>query len=138
MNEELKRTILIRFGSAGFDRNLTGFEVLSMGDGRAQVRIPVGEAVANLSGNLHGGAIATLVDDVGTLAIMSGDRQGRPGVTTDLSVSYFLPGRSGEKILIDANVLKFGRTLAYVSVDLRREAGGTLIAQGRMTKFMGR
>ncbi len=103
---------------------------------RATAKITVGESVANLSGNLHGGAIATLVDDVGTLAIISADKQNRPGVTTDLNVSYFAPGRAGDVILIEATALKSGRTLAYVSVDLRRESDGTLLAQGRMTKFL--
>ena len=93
--------------------------------------------VQNLGSNLHGGAIATVVDDAGTIAIMTADPDNRPGVTTDLNVSYFSAGKSGDAILIDASVLKTGRTMAYVSVDLRREKDGKLIAQGRMTKYLG-
>ena len=40
-------------------------------------------------------------------------------------------------VLAEATVLKTGRTLAYVSVDVKREQDGVLVAQGRMTKFMG-
>src|SRR5438477_3155569 len=122
MDEETLRGLKQRFGSGGFDSALVGFEVLSLENGKARVRIPVSPQVANLNGNLHGGAIATLVDDVGTLAIVDADRQNRPGVTTDLNVSYFAPGRAGENVLVEGTVLKSGRTVAYVSVDLRRES----------------
>jgi acyl-coenzyme A thioesterase 13 len=121
----------------GFDRALTGLEILESGEGRARARILVVETMQNLFGNLHGGAIATLVDDIGTLAIISADREHRLGVTTDLNVSYFAPGRAGSAILVEGKVLKIGRTLSAVMVDLRREEDGVLIAQGRMTKHMG-
>ena len=69
-------------------------------------------------------------------AIISKDRDSRPGVTTDLNVSYFSPGPGGTNVLAEATVLKVGRTLAFVSVDIKREADGVLVAQGRMTKYM--
>jgi acyl-coenzyme A thioesterase 13 len=125
------------FGKSGFDLALRGMELLSAGGGRAEVRLPVGESVSNPVGVLHGGAIATLVDDVGTLAIITADRHGRPGVTTDLGVSYLAPAPAGASVLAQAAVLKIGRTLAFVSVDVRRESDGVLVAQGRMTKHLG-
>src|SRR3954468_13244481 len=84
-----------RFGmlkQGGFDRALADMEMLECHDGRCKVRIPVGDAVKNLFGKLHGGAAATIVDDVGTLAIMSRDRDSRPGVSTDLNISFLAPG----------------------------------------------
>ena len=136
MDENVRARLQAFILTGGFDRALAGFTVLEAENGKARVRIPVDERVQNLSGNLHGGAIATLVDDVGTLAVMTGDKDGRPGVSTDLNVSFLSAGRAGDVILVEATVLKTGRTLAYVSVDLRRESDGTLIAQGRMTKFL--
>jgi acyl-coenzyme A thioesterase 13 len=125
------------FGTQGFDKSLAGMKLVSAEDGKAVVRLEVTEAVQNWGGTLHGGAIATLVDDAGTCAIISKDRDHRPGVTTDLNVSYFNPGPGGSFVLAEATVLKTGRTLAYVSVDIKREHDGVLIAQGRMTKFLG-
>ena len=46
-------------------------------------------------------------------------------------------GAEGEFVVVEATVLKSGRTLAFVSVDLRRESDGVLAAQGRMTKVLG-
>ena len=125
------------FGSHGFDRSLAGMKLVEAKDGKAVVRLEVTESVANWGGTLHGGAIATLVDDAGTAAIVSKDRDHRPGVTTDLNVSYFSPGPMGSFVRAEATVLKTGKTLAFVSVDIRRETDGGLVAQGRMTKFLG-
>lgn len=124
------------FGSYGFDRALEGAVLLSVGDGEARVRLPVGEAVQNMVGTLHGGAIATLVDDAGTMAIMSADADARPGVTTDLNVSYFSAAPGAATVIATARVQKCGRTLAFVEVDVALE-DGKAVAQGRMTKFLG-
>lgn len=136
MDDKLKDR-LSWVGKIGYDRSLTGLEVLEVEGGKARARIPVSEAVQNPLGALHGGAVATLVDVVGTLAIMSADRDQRPGVSTDLNVSWCSPAPGGATVLVEATVLKSGRTLAFVQVDLRRENDGVLVAQGRMTKFMG-
>lgn len=125
------------FGTPGFDAALAGMSLAGTGAGTATVLLPVGPEVVNAVGTLHGGAIATLVDVAGTIAIMGADEQQRPGVTTDLNVSYFSAGRPGTTVTARARVLKSGKTLAFVSVDVEGE-GGKLLAQGRMTKFMGR
>ena len=125
---------ILRAGK-GFDAPLVAMEILAIEAGRVTLRLPVDERVVNLNGKLHGGASATLVDVAGTLAIMTADRDGRAGVSTDLNVSYLAPGEG--VVVIDARVLKSGRTLAFVAVDIRREADGVLVAQGRMTKAMG-
>jgi acyl-coenzyme A thioesterase 13 len=135
MDDKLKER-LSRFGQGGYDRSLAGMELIAAEGGRARVRLPVGEAVQNANGALHGGAVATLVDVVGTLAIMTADRDHRPGVSTDLNVSWFAPAAGGSTVLVEATVLKTGRTLAFVQVDVRRELDGVLVAQGRMTKFL--
>lgn len=121
----------------GFDRALTDVEVLEAEGGRARLRLRVTESVRNLFGNLHGGAIATLIDDAGTMAILSGDREHRPGVSVDLNVSYLSSAPLGSTVVADAMVLKTGRTLAFVEVNIRRESDGVLVATGRMTKHLG-
>jgi acyl-coenzyme A thioesterase 13 len=121
---------LVSFGST------CGFRTVSYGEGKARVELTVTEAVQNLNGALHGGCTAALVDHVGTIAIMCADREQRPGVTTDLNVTYLAPALLGGKVYADATVLKVGKVMAYVTVDVRRE-DGTLMAQGRMSKFQG-
>ena len=137
VSSELRDRHASLVGTIGFDRALAGIELLEVGDGRARARLPVTPAVQNLGGALHGGAICTLVDDVGSIAIMSADRDMRPGVSTDLNVSFLAPGKGGGAVIALATALKVGRTLAFVTVDVRREDDGVLVAQGRMTKHLG-
>jgi acyl-coenzyme A thioesterase 13 len=136
--DEVRRRVeeRVRSDRTGFHETC-GVNIVSYGDGRAHVEMPVAPALLNPNGHLHGGALAMLVDHAGTLAIMTADREGRPGVTTDLNVSYFAPAPGGDVAVADATVLKIGKTLAFVSVDVRRAGDGTLVAQGRMTKFQG-
>jgi acyl-coenzyme A thioesterase 13 len=122
--------------SSGFD-GTCGFRPVSWGDGKARVEMVVAPVVQNINGHLHGGATAALVDNAGTLAIVTADREARPGVTTDLNVTYLAPGPGGSTVVADATVLKIGKTMAFVTVDVRRATDGALIAQGRMTKFQG-
>jgi acyl-coenzyme A thioesterase 13 len=138
MHERVRQRIEARLAAAdaGFHRT-AGFRVISYGEGQARVEIDVAPAVQNVNGTLHGGVIAALVDQAGTIAIMGADRDGRPGVTSDLNVSYFAPAPAGSAVAAEAQVLKIGKNLAFVAVDVRRVADGVLVAQGRMTKFQG-
>ena len=121
---------MISFGST------CGFRAVSWGEGKARVELTVSEAVQNVNGSLHGGCTAALVDHVGTLAIVTADKDARPGVTTDLNVTYLAPAPVGQIVHADATVLKIGKVMAYVTVDVRR-ADGVLVAQGRMSKYQG-
>lgn len=123
---------------AGFDCTLVGLDIFEVGSLRVQARIKVSEALENFFGVLHGGAIATLVDNIGSIAIITADHYNRPGVTTDLNVSYFVSAKTGDSVLIEAEVLTCGLMLAFADVTLRREQDGKLLARGRITKFLGK
>jgi acyl-coenzyme A thioesterase 13 len=120
----------------GFDRVLVGLELVEIGEGRVRASVVVTEALQNFFGKLHGGAIATLVDDIGTIAVVTADRYRRAGVTTDLHVSYLAAAEAGETVSIDAEVLRCGLNLAFVEVTLRSELRGDVLARGRMTKLL--
>lgn len=127
---------IAHLSAKGFHKTC-GMNVVSAADGKARVELQVAPSLHNVNGMLHGGVIATLVDHAGTLAILSADRQGRAGVTTDLNVTYLAPGTGDALIYADATVLRIGKTMAFVTVDVRRRPDDVLIAQGRMTKFQG-
>lgn len=50
---------------------------------------------------------------------------------------YIKAAKIGEDILISANTLKAGRTLAFLSVDITNKETGAMIAAGKHTKFIG-
>ena len=114
-----------------------GMQAVSAEPGHVVIRVEVGDRLVNSFDGLHGGAAATLVDVVGSIAIITADRDSRSGVSTDLNVTWLAPAKHGEWVEVDAQVLKAGRTMAYVTVDIRRESDGVLAVQGRMTKHLG-
>ena len=92
------------------------------------VEMPVREEAFNQSGNLHGGAIATLVDVAsGSCAARSGSF--RPGentlVTADLHVRYL--GRpKGALVRATARLLRSGRMLVVVETHVVDDLGNTI------------
>mmetsp|Transcript_41063 Transcript_41063/g.82315 ORF Transcript_41063/g.82315 Transcript_41063/m.82315 type:complete len:96 (+) Transcript_41063:271-558(+) len=82
---------------------------------------------------LHGGAIALLVDVVGTLALLGRDPT-RPGVSVEMNQSFCAAAKEGEQLLITGKVLRYGKKLGFTEVAIRTDAD-RLIAVGRHTKF---
>lgn len=120
----------------GFDRVLSKVDVLSAVPGKVVCEMQVAEEHTNRGGTLHGGLTATLVDVISTVAIMNSER-GAPGVSVDMNITYMNAAKIGEDVLITAQVLKQGKTLAFATVDLTSKATGKIIAQGRHTKHLG-
>ncbi|XP_064087724.1 acyl-coenzyme A thioesterase 13-like [Macrobrachium nipponense] len=120
----------------GFDRNLSKVRQVSVGGGKCVAEMVVEEEHQNRGGTLHGGLTATLVDVISTMALMTTERA-VPGVSVDLNVSYISAAKEGETIVISADTLKVGRTLAFLNVDITTKESSKLIAKGSHTKFIG-
>lgn len=85
-------------------------------------------------GTLHGGATCTLIDVVGTLALLSLDKA-RPGVSVELNSSFVAAARGGETVKVVGTVLKTGKRLGFTQVDILG-SDGRLCATGRHTKAL--
>lgn len=96
--------------------DLLALEIVEVGEEHAVVSMPVRAEAFNSTGNLHGGAIATLIDvAAGTAAARgSGFEPGRQSlVTADLHVRYL--GRPhGDTVYARAELVKAGRQLIVV------------------------
>jgi acyl-coenzyme A thioesterase 13 len=117
-----------------FDQCLSKLKVLSVESGLVKCELPIDKSTSNYYDTLHGGATSTLVDVVGTMAVLSKDPL-KPGVSVELNVSFIRAANVGETINIEGRLLKLGRKLAYTQVDLIAE-DGKLIATGRHTKAL--
>lgn len=109
------------------------FDVIEPGRIVASFKVP--PRLLNTANTLHGGAIASLVDLVGSAVIYTSGAA-TTGVSVEINVSYLDAGLPNEEIEIEAKNLRVGRSIAVVSVDLRKKATGKLIAQGRHTKYL--
>ncbi|VDI10066.1 acyl-coenzyme A thioesterase 13 [Mytilus galloprovincialis] len=119
-----------------FESVLNKVKVITGGNGQCVCEMIVTEDDQNRGGTLHGGMTATLVDAVSTWALLTSDKQ-VAGVSVDMGISYMKAAKVGEEILIDAKTLRVGNRLAFLTVDITRKADGTLLAQGKHTKFIG-
>ena len=88
-------------------------------------------------GMMHGGVTATLIDSITTWCCFF-HRDGIPGVTTDLSVSYLkgIDPKKHPSIKLIGKVEQGGKTLTFASGEIRSEDGSILFATGKQTKFM--
>ncbi|XP_059801434.1 acyl-coenzyme A thioesterase 13 isoform X1 [Hypanus sabinus] len=122
-------------GGKGFDRILSKMAVVTTSPGKIVCEMKVEEEHVNRAGNLHGGVTATLVDVVSTTALLSTERA-LPGVSVDMNITYMNAAKLGEDIIITAEVLKEGKSLAFTTVDVTNKVTGKLLAQGRHTKYL--
>lgn len=83
---------------------------------------------------MHGGAIASLIDAAAGAAVLTlredGDQTWTGQATLDMNVTFLNAAVTG--IAAEATVLRSTRTLAFVGVDVRDQAGA-LLAVGRAT-----
>jgi acyl-coenzyme A thioesterase 13 len=123
---------------------LRGLLVLSAEPGRLVASLPLDSSRANAYGTAHGGLIATAVDVVSSAALHT--IRTASGVSVSLGVDYLaavpvLAAAGGGSqpqptLIFDARVVKAGRSLAVLTVDVLRGADGALVAKGRHTKFV--
>lgn len=91
----------------------------------------------NGMGNLHGGASATLIDHLTTIAIAPLSSKGKfeyGGVSRTLNVSYMKPAKSGEEVEAVCECVNVGRRLAAIRCVLRRESDGEILVTGEHHK----
>ncbi|XP_059656245.1 uncharacterized protein LOC132303139 [Cornus florida] len=114
---------------------LEGLRVDLIEPGRIICSMNVPQRLLNSGNFLHGGATATLVDLVGSAVIYT---VGAPltGVSVEINVSYLDAAYADEEIEIEAKILRVGKAIGVVSVELRKKKTGKIIAQGRHTKYL--
>jgi uncharacterized protein (TIGR00369 family) len=103
----------------------------------ARLRVPFQEGNSNPGGALHGGVAASVIDIAAARVGREGaeDRPGLEHGVVDLAVTY-LAAAINEDIVAEARVLRRGKELAFVEVDVRTDAGKA-IARGLVTHRSG-
>ncbi len=97
----------------------------------ARIRVPFTEANSNPGGALHGGVAASMIDVAASVAARAGTADGLEHGVVDLTVAY-LAAAIREDVVGSARVLRRGKELAYVAVDVAT-GDGKPIATGLVT-----
>lgn len=114
-----------------------GMQLAEMQPDLAVLTMPFQDALITIGTTVHGGAIASLIDTAAMLAAWSGAEvpaNGR-GTTVSLTVAY-LSAAQREDLRATARVLRRGRSLVYLDVDVQTTSG-TSVAKGLVTYKLG-
>jgi uncharacterized protein (TIGR00369 family) len=106
-------------------RNIT---TVAMADGHSEVTWTPSPDWANPVGNVHGGYIALLVDDVAGMALLSIIGSGAP--TVNLQVDYLHPMPMDTTYTAHGDVVRAGKATAIVDVHVY-DPDELLVARGK-------
>ncbi|XP_042515561.1 acyl-coenzyme A thioesterase 13-like [Macadamia integrifolia] len=102
--------------------------------GRLVCSMKVPRRLLNSDNFLHGGVTGTLIDMIGGLTMHTVGAQ-KTGVSVEINVTNLDTAFPDEEIEIVGNVLRVGKAIGVVSVELRNKKTGKIFAQGRHTKY---
>jgi uncharacterized protein (TIGR00369 family) len=114
-----------------------GIQLTTMQPGVATLTLPFADALVTIRTIVHGGAIASLIDTAAAVAAWSDAEvpTNVRGTTVNLTVTYLAPAEK-EDLQAVARVLRRGRTLVYLDVEVS-SASGRAIAKGLVTYKLG-
>lgn len=101
---------------------LLGIKLEETTRGRATLSLEWRAELSRMEGIMHGGAIASLIDTASAFAVLSLLELPERTVTVDLTLHFLRPVSNG-RIEARARVLRSGRRLATVSIEVSNEAG---------------
>ncbi len=110
-----------------------GYELTRCGQDGVEARIQVQPHHLNYYGKVHGGLISTVMDATAGLTASFAEAEQRPAVTRSADIHYFLPV-SGTTIYAQGHLIRAGKTMALVYVDVLDDAG-TVCATGAFEYF---
>jgi uncharacterized protein (TIGR00369 family) len=108
-----------------------GFDVESVQDGRAVLRLDVLPHHKQVHGVVHGGILAALADTAAAIAAYTILPPGTEIATLELKINYLEPVPGG-RVLADAKVLRKGRNFIVTECDIYI-ADGSLAAKAIAT-----
>lgn len=95
-----------------------GLRVESVSKDRAVLRMPASARIARVGGTVCGQALMSAADTAMVIALSSAMGEFRPMTTVSQNVSFMRP-ISGQDVLIEARVIRLGRTLAFGEIEMR-------------------
>lgn len=105
-------------------------------EGKVVCKLHVKKEIQNRNGHLHGGCTATIVDIVGTAALLTRSR--RAGVSLAINTNYLRPVAGNDVAEIRAKIQRLGRTIGVVEVDIYDTESGQVCASGTHIKFISK
>ncbi|NLB17499.1 MAG: PaaI family thioesterase [Syntrophomonadaceae bacterium] len=132
IDKKLFHTLCTQFEEIPIHKTL-GMSLIYFGPGTAAMGMTVEPEYTTIKGRLHGGLIASLLDDVMGWSYNTLGKFGN--VTVDMTLNYFSPVFQGTELRAEGNVIHAGRSIAVTEGSLYDNTG-KLIAKSRGTFFI--
>jgi len=114
-----------------------GAELVEWTRGRVRWALTVGPQHTNPGGVMHGGVVATMLDEAVANAVtfLRGREPPRPPPRRrrEVSARAVARARPGGRREVEGGVLRLGGQVAFAEAEPRRLPGGDLVAKGRFT-----
>jgi len=107
-----------------------GFRDGEFGDGFCRATVPYDRKYDGVFESFHGGLLMTIADSIACFAVMTLTGPDEPMTTTDMNIRFLAACRSD--VTAEARVIKLGRTLCPLAVDLF-DASGVKVAVAQVT-----
>ena len=107
-------------------------EVLACDAEKVSVRLPNQAQLARVGGMVCGQAMMAAADTSMVLALMNHQNGFRPMTTVQQSTSFLKP-LSGQDGVIEARVLRAGKSLAFGEIDIRGASDGKSVCRSTTT-----
>ncbi len=115
---------------------LLGLEIEKVTKDFCRMRLPFRPQLRTAAEMVHGGAIASLIDSAGVVAVWSNvDSSVTRGATIDLTVNY-MAAAEGVDLTAEAQVIRRGRSVVFVDVNVT-SPNGERVAKGLVTYKLG-
>ncbi|MGZ8762472.1 MAG: PaaI family thioesterase [Acidimicrobiia bacterium] len=112
--------------------SLLGIRLEALEPGYLRAALDVGPDLLTPFGNLHGGAVAALVDHALGCVLYPHMTKGQWAATTEFKLNYLKPV-SGGVLVAEATILNMTRRSAVVRIDVQNEGRVVAAAQGTVT-----
>lgn len=107
-----------------------GLELDYLQDGKSAIRLPFKKHFGNTRGEMHGGAVASLVDAAMSQAVRSTVEMGAKVATITMTLNYLAPAHG--ELLGKGAVVKGGRSLVFAEAEIT-DAEGRIVCRASAT-----
>ena len=104
-----------------------GIRAEATGAGSATLRIPFSDQLCRVGGIMCGQALLTGADTAMVIALAAASGGFKPCTTVDLTINYMRPITRADALL-EAKVMRLGKTLAFCTCEVREAGGGKTAA----------
>ena len=104
------------FSSVAYAKFL-GLQLGEIGDGTVSIHLDVRDEFLQNQGVVHGGVVASLIDTASAFAVLTKIELDERVTTTDLTIHYLRPIKSG-RMTATARIVRGGRRLFVLTVDV--------------------